>query len=253
MDFKDKVCVVTGGANGIGKALTQEFAEAGCKVAFIDVDRASGEQVLETLVNNGVEGMFFEGDIAEQAVLEDFVQAVVKKYKRIDYIINNACVSRRGIISGCSSDDFNYVLKVGVTAPYMLTKLFVKHLNTDACIINIASTRSNMSQADTESYTAAKGGIVALTHALAVSLAGKARVNAISPGWIDMAGTNQTDQDKNQHLVKRIGTPRDIAKMAMFLCSSDSGFITGQNITVDGGMTKLMIYSGDDGWEYNGN
>jgi NAD(P)-dependent dehydrogenase (short-subunit alcohol dehydrogenase family) len=142
-------------------------------------------------------------------------------------------------------------MRVGITAPFFLTRLFMGHFNTPASIVNISSTRHLMSQADTESYTAAKGGITALTHAMAVTLAGKARVNAISPGWIDTTGSRFEGPDATQHPVGRVGTPSDIVHAVMFLCSPESGFITGQNITVDGGMTKQMVHHNDFGWTYN--
>ena len=148
--------------------------------------------------------------------------------------------------------DFEYALKVGVTAPFYLAKLFAPHFNDGGSIINISSSRDRMSQPQTESYTAAKGGIAALTHALAVSLAGKARVNSISPGWIDTTGAEITGADAIQQPAGRVGKPEDIAEMALFLCSDKAGFITGENICVDGGMTRLMIYHGDHGWKYEG-
>ncbi len=257
MDFKDRVCIVTGGAGGIGLCIAREFKKRGAKIAIIDKDKIAGEKVLGEFTSDGAECIFFHGDISEKSVLESFSYEVIKIFGKVDYLINNAFISNKGILSGCDYDDFNYVLKVGVTAPYMLSKLFCYYFSKDSCIINISSTRAVMSQADTESYTAAKGGISALTHALAASLAGKVRVNSVSPGWIDVKANfdesydkNHSTEDKNQHPVKRIGIPFDIARTVMFLCYPDSGFITGQNITVDGGMTKLMIYNGDDGWEY---
>lgn len=259
MKFIDKVCVVTGGANSIGLCIVKEFINHGAKVAFIDIDKKAGEKVLESIRNSGGEGLFYYGDIAEKATLEMFSKEVIETYGKIDYLINNACISKNGIISGCDYEDFNYVLRVGVTAPYMLSKLFLDHFSKSGAIVNISSTRSAMSQSDTESYTAAKGGISALTHGLAISLAGKVRVNSISPGWIDVSENYDVDfdkkhseDDKSQHPVKRVGKPIDIARTVMFLCDEENDFITGENVTVDGGMTKLMIYSGDHGWNYTG-
>lgn len=258
MDFKDKVCVVTGGANGIGLSIVREFSKNGAKVAFVDLDKESGERALLEIKQKGGDGLFFCGDIAEEGVLIDFRNKVIESYGKIDYLINNACLSRRGILSGCSYEDFNYVLKVGVTAPYMLSKLFLDYFNKGASIVNISSTRAFMSQKDTESYTAAKGGITALTHALSISLAGKVRVNSVSPGWIDVSANfdsdyekNHSTEDKKQHPVKRVGNPLDIVRTVMFLCNEENDFITGENITIDGGMSKLMIYHGDYGWQYN--
>lgn len=232
---KQKVAVVTGGGRGIGKAICDAFVAQGTLVCTIDV-----------LGNN-----YFVGDIADEQVLRAFAAKVIGEHGAIDFLINNACLSRGGLNS-CSFDDFNYVLRVGVAAPFLLTQLFMEHFNTPASIVNISSTRHLMSQANTESYTAAKGGITALTHAMAVTLAGKARVNSISPGWIDTAGKRFEGPDASQHPVGRVGEPADIVHAVMFLCDQRSGFITGQDITVDGGMTKLMIYHGDCGWTYNG-
>lgn len=230
---KQKVAVVTGGAQGIGKAICEAFREQGVAVCTIDLK----------------ENDYFKGDIAEEKVLRAFASKVIADHGVIDYLINNACLSRGGL-STCTYEDFNYVLKVGITAPFFLTQLFKEHFNCAASVVNISSTRYLMSQADTESYTAAKGGIHALTHVMAVTLAGKARVNSISPGWIDTAGKLYEGPDASQHPAGRVGNPSDIVHAVMFLCDPKSSFITGQNITVDGGMTKQMIYHNDGGWTY---
>lgn len=232
--MKQKVAVVTGGAQGIGKAICDAFARQGVAVCNIDVQ----------------DNDYFVGDIADDQVLRAFASKVIAQHGAIDYLINNACLSRGGLKT-CSHEDFNYVLRVGITAPFLLTQLFMDHFNPSASIVNISSTRHLMSQADTESYTAAKGGITALTHAMAVTLAGKARVNSISPGWIDTTGAQFNGPDADQHPVGRVGDPSDIVHAVMFLCDEKSGFITGQNITVDGGMTKLMVYHNDFGWKKN--
>lgn len=257
MDFTNKVCVVTGGALGIGRCMTQEFAKLGAKVAFVDMNEAAGKENLELIQKAGGEAFFFHGNIGEEQVLRDFVQEVVSVYGSVDYLINNACLTRGGIRNKCRYDLFNYVLQVGVTAPYFLTLLFLPHFNPGASIVNIASTRAFQSQPNTESYTAAKGGILALTHALAASLAGKVRVNCISPGWIDTGEyydasyvPNHSEADRLQHTVKRIGHPMDIVRAVLFLCSDENSFINGQNLIVDGGMSTLMIYHGDHGWTY---
>ena len=255
MRFKDKICVITGGANGIGLCISKEFAAAGAKIAFIDIDRAGGERALSDICTSGGDAYFFHGDISDENVLCTFTENVINKYGKIDILINNACLSKGGLLSECSYSDFNYVLKVGITAPYMLTKLFYSHFSDNAAIVNIASTRAFMSQIDTESYTAAKGGIIALTHAMAVSLAGKVRVNSISPGWIDTNSNTDPDyekshsiSDKLQHPAGRVGNPMDIVRAVLFLCDEENGFITGENLNVDGGMTKQMIYHNDYGW-----
>lgn len=231
--FTGKVVVITGGANGIGKCIGEEFKKNGAEVVVID--KAPGEH--------------FVGDIADKSVLETFVENMIKKYGNIDYLINNALPLMRGI-NECSYEEFQYALSVGVTAPFYLAKLFMPHFNNGGSIINISSSRDRMSQPQTESYTAAKGGISALTHALAVSLAGKVRVNSISPGWIDTSYHIYDGADAVQQPAGRVGNPLDIANMVLFLCSGKAGFITGENICIDGGMTKLMIYHDDNGWKY---
>lgn len=231
MEFKNKVAVITGGAHGIGKAIAEEFEKAGANVCIIDM----------------AEGNHFVGDISNKKVLEKFVEDVIGKYGKVDYLINNALPVSKGI-DECTFEEFQYALNVGVTAPFYLSKLLMPHFGEGASIINISSSRDRMSQPQTESYTAAKGGIAALTHALAVSLSGKVRVNSISPGWIDTAYQVYEGPDAVQQPAGRVGNPLDIANMVLFLCSDKAGFITGENICIDGGMTKQMIYHGDYGW-----
>ena len=233
--FKDKVVIVTGGANGIGKCIADEFRKQGACVYVVDRQ----------------EGNHFVGDISKKEVLEAFVAEVLEKHDRIDCIINNALPLMKGI-DECSYEEFQYALSVGVTAPFYLVKLLMGHLAEGASIVNISSSRDRMSQPQTESYTAAKGGIAALTHALAVSLAGRARVNSISPGWIDTSYMVYEGPDAIQQPVGRVGNPMDIAYMVLFLCSDKAGFITGENICIDGGMTKQMIYHGDCNWVLKG-
>ena len=231
--FENKVVVITGGANGIGKCIAEEFRAQGAKVCVIDC----------------VPGDHFVGDLAEKSVLEAFADLVIRAHGRVDVLVNNAPPLFLGI-DECSYEDFQRSLAIGVTAPYYLAKLFAPHFAPGASIINISSSRDRMSQPQTESYTAAKGGIAALTHALAVSFAGKVRVNSISPGWIDTAYTVYEGPDALQQPAGRVGHPRDIANMVLFLCSDKACFITGENICIDGGQTRLMIYHNDCGWSY---
>lgn len=231
--FKDKVVVITGAARGIGKCIADEFAIRGAHVAIIDI-----------LPND-----YFIGDLSDKVVLERFAEKVLSDYGHVDILVNNAMPLFKGI-DKCSYEEFCYAQRVGVVAPFYLVKLFKEHFASDGSIVNISSSRDRMSQPQTESYTAAKGGISALTHALSVSLAGKVRVNSVSPGWIDTTGAVFDGADALQQPCGRVGHPQDIAQMVLFLCSDKAGFITGENICIDGGMTRQMIYHGDNGWSY---
>ena len=231
VDLSGKVAVVTGGARGIGLCIRQKLEAVGATVRVIDL----------------LENDDFVGDLADKATLERFADKVLAEHGKVDILVNNAAPLMTGITEG-SYEDFEYALRVGVTAPFYLAKLFAPYMPAGASIINISSSRDRMSQPETESYTAAKGGISALTHALAVSLAGRVRVNSISPGWIDNAYTVYEGPDAIQQPAGRVGNPSDIANMVVYLCSDMAGFITGENICIDGGMTRLMIYHGDHGW-----
>ena len=230
----NKIVVVTGGAHGIGKCVVDEFRKNNDTVEVIDIK----------------EGNHFVGDISKKEVLEAFATEIIKKYGRVDCIINNAIPLMKGL-DNCTWEEFQHALSVGVTAPFYLVKLLSPYLSKGASIVNISSSRDRMSQPQTESYTAAKGGIAALTHALAISLSGKARVNSISPGWIDTEHKEYEGADALQQPAGRVGNPMDIANMVLFLCSEKAGFISGENICIDGGMTRQMIYHNDNGWTLN--
>ena len=232
MTFKDKVVVVTGGAQGIGKCCAECFEREGAKVHVIDKQ----------------DGPWFVGDLADKATLERFAAKVVDESGRVDVLVNNALPLFKGI-DECSYEDFVYAQAVGVVAPFYLAKLFKDSFAEGASIINISSSRDRMSQPQSESYTAAKGGIAALTHALAASFSGRVRVNSISPGWIDTSFKKYDGPDATQHFAGRVGNPMDIANMVLYLASDKAGFITGENICIDGGMTRNMIYHNDFGWK----
>ena len=232
--FRDKVVVITGGAGGIGKCIAEEFRKEGAAVCVIDC----------------AEGDHYVGDIGDKATLESFADQIIKTYGRVDVLVNNAPPAFKGI-DICSYEEFQQALAVGVTAPFYLSKLFAPCFTNGASIINISSSRDRMSQPQSESYTAAKGGIAALTHGLAVSFAGKVRVNSVSPGWIDTDWKVYEGPDAIQQPAGRVGNPMDIANMVLFLASNKAGFITGENICIDGGQTRLMIYHGDHGWTLN--
>lgn len=232
--FVGRTAVITGGAHGIGRAIADGFRAEGATVYIID----------------NTPGNWFTGDVGDRETLERFADHVLRQCGKVDYLINNAPPLMKGI-DECSYEDFGRALAVGVTAPFYLTKLLMPYFAPGAAVINISSSRDRMSQPQTESYAAAKGGISALTHALAISLAGRARVNSISPGWIDTTGSEISGADALQQPVGRVGRPEDIAEMALFLCCDKAGFITGENVCIDGGMTRLMIYHGEHGWEYS--
>ena len=233
--FQNKVAVVTGGAKGIGQTIAEEFCKAGAKVCVIDL-RPNG---------------YFVGDLGDRTVLETFVKKVVAEHGHVDYLVNNAPPLMKGI-GECGYEEFKYALRGGGTAPFYLAKLLAPHFAPGAAIVNLSSTRDRMSQPQTESYTAAKGGISALTHALAVSFSGKVRVNSISPGCIDTDYTVYHGPDAAQQPAGRVGNPLDIANMVLYLCSEQAGFITGENICIDGGMSRQMIYHNDFGWTLQG-
>lgn len=229
--FQGKTVIITGGANGIGKAIAEEFQKNRARVCVIDSAPSD----------------HYVGDIGNKRVLEEFSEYIRQTYGSVDFLIHNAPPLMKGIRE-CTYEEFERAMSVGITAPFYLTKLLVPIFNQGGAIVNISSSRDRMSQPQTESYTAAKGGIAALTHALAMSLAGRIRVNSISPGWINTVGIKYQGADNWQHPAGRVGNPMDIAHMVLFLCSHRSGFITGENICIDGGMTRQMIYHGDEGW-----
>ncbi len=233
--FDGKVVVITGGGHGIGKATAEAFGKEGAKVHILDC----------------MDGEWFVGDVSDKEMLERFAKSVITESGQVDVLVNNAPPLMKGI-DECSYEEFSKALSVGITAPFYLTKLFLPYFAEGGSVVNISSSRDRMSQPQTESYTAAKGGISALTHAMAISLSGKVRVNSISPGWIDTTDSDIKGADALQQPAGRVGKPEDIAELILFLSSEKAGFITGENICVDGGMTKLMIYHGENGWTYEG-
>jgi NAD(P)-dependent dehydrogenase (short-subunit alcohol dehydrogenase family) len=238
MDFTGKRVVVTGAAKGIGLCTARSFILEGARVAAIDLNES--EEPFD---------LFVRGDVADPRVLERFARKVTETFGQVDCLVNNAMLTRGGL-PGCSYEDFLYIQRVGVAAPYYLTSLLLPVFSPEASVVNLSSTRAFQSQAGTESYSAAKGGVTALTHAMAASLAGKARVNAVAPGWVDTTGQSFSGADALQHPAGRVGATEDIAAAVLFLCSPAASFITGQTLVIDGGMSKRMIYHGDEGWAY---
>jgi NAD(P)-dependent dehydrogenase (short-subunit alcohol dehydrogenase family) len=242
-----KIAVITGGANGIGRVLVQSFARSGYKTWFLDLDEDTGDWVA------GKTGAHFVPcDLSNPAELKRAADRVAKEARTIQVLVNNAGIGDSGTLATRELSSWNKVLAVNLTAPYLMTRALLGRFARGASIVNIASTRALMSEPDTEPYSASKGGVLALTHSLALSLQGKGiRVNAVSPGWIEVSqlhGRNGKPirlkkRDHQQHPAGRVGKPEDIAQACLFLADPEkSGFITGANFVVDGGMTRKMIY-----------
>lgn len=248
-ELKDKITFVTGGASGIGKAIVETFCKVGAEVIFCDINQQLGDEVSLSLKD--YKCTFVKTDISDTKELENTVTRILKEKGRIDIVINNAGISPFSSILKTSIVDFDKTLKINLYPIFTIAKLLVEHreVNKDyksyGRIVNMASTRYLMSEPNSESYAASKGAIVSLTHALAISL-GKYNftVNCISPGWIETANySSLTNADHLQHPVGRVGKPEDIAQACLFFCNPQNDFITGQNLIVDGGMTKKMIYN----------
>lgn len=249
-----KVAAITGGAQGIGRAMALAFAEEGYAVAIADVDKEAGFEIVRYLHQTGGTAMFMHVDIAEEVSVKRWMDMIIKEFGRIDVLMNNAGIGKNSPMLELPLADFDRVIAVNLRGTFICSQLAAKYMHKQGkgAIINIASTRGLMSEAGTEAYSASKGGILALTHAMAVSLGHYGiRVNAISPGWIETADWQLTaraklpqhsERDKLQHPVGRVGSPEDIAQASLFLASDKAGFITGQNLVVDGGMTIKMIY-----------
>jgi NAD(P)-dependent dehydrogenase (short-subunit alcohol dehydrogenase family) len=253
MNFQHKTVIVTGGAQGIGKAVTQAFALAGAFVVIADIDAEAGEELAEILCDRGLNARFIAADVGDTVQVKALVDQVTQVGGAVNVLINNAGISWKGSFAERSVDDWDRVLAVNIRGPYLCAQHAAPHMPRGSAIVNIASTRALMSETDTEPYSASKGGVVALTHSLAITLGPKGiRVNCISPGWIDVSGWKKesarnpltlTERDHAQHPAGRVGRPEDIAQACLFLADTDkAGFITGQNLVVDGGMTIKMIY-----------
>jgi NAD(P)-dependent dehydrogenase (short-subunit alcohol dehydrogenase family) len=251
MPLHGKVAIITGGAQGIGKAIAKTFLEKGCITVIADNDWEAGEETAEEYRNIGrIE--FIPVDVSSEKEIRELVEKTIIRYARTDILVNNAGISANRPLEHLSTEEWNRVIGVNLTGPFLCAKHAAPHLRkTKGSIVNVASTRAFMSEPGTEAYSASKGGITALTHALALSLGPEVRVNCISPGWIDVRGwkkrshrdcTELSQFDHSQHPAGRAGRPEDIASMAAFLVSEEATFITGANFIVDGGMTRKMIY-----------
>jgi NAD(P)-dependent dehydrogenase (short-subunit alcohol dehydrogenase family) len=253
MSLQNKVAIVTGGGQGIGKAITKRFLEERMKVVIADIDEEAGKETEAEFKHLG-SIRFFNADVSDEDSVQNLIIETKRSFDGIDVLVNNAAWSEpnNAPITELSLEDWNKILSINLTGAFLCTKHSVTHLRKNrGIIINIASTRALMSEPNTEAYSAAKGGIVALTHALAISLGPDIRVNCISPGWIEVSEWKKqatrhkpelTEQDQKQHPVGRVGKPEDVASLAVYLASPEATFITGENFVIDGGMTKKMIY-----------
>lgn len=252
MDFSGKVIVITGAGQGIGACIAVEYAKRNAIVVIAEVDEEAGQEVKVQIEALGGYGVFIQTDVSVEDSVKNMVNKVVERFGKIDILVNNAAIEAEGTLFTRSTESFQKVLDVNVMGVYMCSKYCAMNMLDEGCsIVNIASTRALMSEPHTEPYSASKGAVLALTHSLAASLAGKVRVNAISPGWIDVSQWKKkknrkfialTEKDHSQHLVGRVGVPEDIASAVIYLTSEYSGFITGTNLVIDGGMTIKMIY-----------
>lgn len=237
---------VTGGASGIGKSIVKAFSDSGCRVAFCDCNEAAGQQ---TAQETGA--IFYPTDVSDKEALENCMQLILTEWQDIDILINNAGISEFSPITETKVEDFDRILSVNLRPLFITSRMLAIHRqslpssNPFGRIINICSTRYLMSEPGSEAYAASKGGIYSLTHALALSLADRhITVNSISPGWIQTHDYDQLRAENHaQHPSGRVGKPEDIARMCLFLSQEENNFINGENITMDGGMTKKMIYT----------
>ena len=242
---RSKVLAVTGGAQGIGRAVAEHFAARGYAVSIADTHVAAGRAALKALVKKGARAEFFRADISREQDVKAWLRATARVLGCPDVLVNNAGVRASAPFLTLSPKAFDLVIATNLRGAFLCTqaaaRLMVKH-RKKAAVINIASTRAFMSEPNTEAYSASKGGLVALTHATAVSLGAKGiRVNCVSPGWIETRGRRHSRRDRLQHPVGRVGTPEDVAG-ACFYIAEQAGFMTGQNLMLDGGMTVKMIY-----------
>jgi len=246
MEYREKVVLVTGGANGIGKAISYEFLAAGATVIIADIDKANGELAAREWGQRGYQAIFYPIDLTDVAAIRVMYEHLIEKFEKIDVLIHNAGKGNFKPICELKIEEWDEVIHLNLRAAFVTAQEFAKYHKSASYgrIINIASTRYLMSEPNSEAYAASKGGIVALTHALALSLSAKNfTVNAISPGWIENKQYDQLRaEDHEQHPAKRVGRPEDIARACLFLADDQNDFITGQNIVIDGGMTKKMMY-----------
>ena len=245
-----KTAIVTGGGQGIGKAIARLLLENNFSVVLAEIDSDAGRETQQELRDFG-EVTFIETDVSSEPSVIYMVEETVNRFGKIKLLVNNAGVFIQKPINFLTLQEWNHILGVNLTGTFLCSKYASSNFTDHASIINISSTRALMSEPDTESYSATKGAMIALTHAMAVSLGPQIRVNCISPGWVEVRDWKKSirrivpehsEQDKAQHPAGRVGSPMDIASMVLYLTEDKNSFITGQNIVIDGGMTKKMTY-----------
>lgn len=251
--MNDKIAVVTGGAQGIGRAITGRLSREGYHVVVADIDEEAGNEVARELESEGLVHFHYT-DVSRESSVRELMEFVKSGLNHLDLLVNNAGISNpvNGPMENLELAEWELVIQTNLSSVFMCSKYAIPMLrNAGGSIVNIASTRAMMSESNTEAYSAAKGGVVALTHAMANSLGPDIRVNAVSPGWIEVRDWKKSSEkeqpehrevDNKQHPAGRVGTPNDIASMVSYLAGESAGFITGQNFVVDGGMTRKMIY-----------
>lgn len=241
---KAPVALITGAAHGIGRAIAQRLLDDGFRVGVVDLP---GSGLKRSYAGQRRRAALIEGDVADEETARRAVNAVTDKFGRLDGLVSNAGIMVRKPLRALTLADWRKVLDTNLTATYLFARAAEKALRASGgAIVTIASTRALMSEPNTESYSASKGGLVALTHALAISLAPDVRVNCVSPGWIVVRRDEQAKlrrKDHLQHPAGRVGRPQDVAEIVAFLLDGErAGFMTGGNFVVDGGMTRKMIY-----------
>jgi NAD(P)-dependent dehydrogenase (short-subunit alcohol dehydrogenase family) len=247
MSFSDKVVIVTGASNGIGRVIARTYAQKGANVVLADIDEETGMKITSEIMENGGSAIFVKTDVRKEEDIQKLIDTTESNFKTIDIVINNAGKGMFKSPYDVTLEEWDDVINTNLRSVFLCSREAAKVMRRNkagGAIVNIASTRAFMSEPSSEAYAATKGGIVSLTHALAASFSeDRITVNAISPGWIETGDYSQLRMvDHDQHFSKRVGKPEDVAGACLYLTSETNNFVTGTNLTIDGGMTRKMIY-----------